>query len=122
MMVKDDYDVILCKLLIYLYAILKRKTVYNDVEFDKTVRRNVNEDYFTDVLRLAQEEGLIRGVITTKVWGGSYILLSSPADLEITPAGIRYLKENSTAQKALKVIIDTADIFASLASAIGLHI
>ncbi len=37
-MVKNDYDVILCKLLIYLYAIMKRKTVYNDVEFDKTVR------------------------------------------------------------------------------------
>ena len=121
-MVKDDYDVILCKLLIYLYAIMKRKTVYSDVEFDKTVRRNVNEDYFTDVLRLAREEGLIRGVLTTKVWGGSYILISSPGDLEITPAGIRYLKENSTAQKALKVIIDTADIFAALASAIGLHI
>lgn len=121
-MAKDDYDIILCKLLIYLYAILKRKAVYNEVEFDKTVRRNVNEDYFTDVLRLAQEEGLIRGVATTRVWGGSYILLSSPSNLEITPSGIRYLKENSTAQKALKVIIDTADIFASLASAIGLRI
>lgn len=121
-MAKDDYDVILCKLLIYLYAIMKRKTVYSDIEFEKTVRRNVNEDYFIDVLRLAQEEGLIRGVVTTRVWGGNYILLSTPDNLEITPAGIRYLKENSAAQKALKVIFDTADIFASLASAIGLHI
>ena len=119
-MAKDDYDVVLCKVLIYFYAILKRKIAYDAQEFDKTVKKGIDENYFTDVLRLAQSEGLITGVKTTKVWGGSYIMLSDIQDIEITPAGIRYLKENSAAQRALRWLKETADIISPLAALVGL--
>lgn len=119
-MAKDDYDIILCKVLIYFYAILKRKIVFDAQEFDKTVKKGIDDNYFTDVLRLAQSEGLITGVKTTKVWGGSYIMFSDIEDIEITPAGIRHLKENTAAQRALRWLKETADIISPLAALVGL--
>lgn len=121
-MAKDDYDIILCRVLVYLYGVVKRKTVFSRQEFLQTVKRDANDDYFTDVLRFAQDDGLVKGVVTTKPWGHSYILISDYESLEITSAGIRYLKENGSAQKALQVLKESVDIIAELAGMLGLFI
>lgn len=120
-MANDDYDVILCKVLVYLYAVMKRKTVFISEEFEKTVKRDANEEYFKDVLRLAQEEGFIAGLNFTRAWGGTYILLSAYSDMEITAAGIRYLNENSGMRKVLNTLKQGVDVIASLASIVGLY-
>lgn len=114
-MAKDDYDVIVYRVLLYLYACLKREIVFDDLTFREAVRKNVESDeYFAAVLRMMQNEGLICGVTTVKAWGGTYILCSDPEDMEITADGIHYLKENSTMQKVCGVLKETADIVAKL--------
>ncbi|MCD8115945.1 MAG: YjcQ family protein [Oscillospiraceae bacterium] len=61
-MAKDDYDVLVYKIIVYLYACMKRKIIFDEAVFFKTVGRGeVSEDYFTDVLRLMQDEKLIEG-------------------------------------------------------------
>lgn len=119
-MAKDDYDVILCKTLVYYYGVLKRKTVFNKTEFLNTAARHVNEDYLTDILRMASAEGLLTGIVTVKAWGGAHLLASDLSDAEITPDGIRYLRENSTAKRILQALKDRGDVMAALASLLGL--
>lgn len=61
-MAKDDYHVIVYKVLLYLYAVLKRKIVFDKISFDVVLSKmNVSEEYLTDVIRMLQDEGLIRG-------------------------------------------------------------
>lgn len=122
-MAKDDYDVIVYRVLLYLYACLKRKIIFDDVTFKATAKKNVESDeYFESVLRMMQDEGLICGVITQKVWGNTYILCSDLCEMEITADGIHYLKENGRMQKIWGILKDAADITAELASKVGLFI
>ncbi len=120
---KDDYDVVVYRVLLYLYACMKRKIIFDDNTFHASVRKNVESDeYFCSVLRMMQTEGLICGVVTTKAWGGTYILCSNLCDMEITAAGIHYLKENGRMQKIWSILKDAADITAELATKVGLFI
>lgn len=67
---KDDYDVVVFKLLVYFYACLKRVTVFKQAEFDLiTKKAGVDERYLLDILRMMQDEGLIEGLAFTKAWG-----------------------------------------------------
>ena len=45
-MAKDDYDVIVYRLLVYLYGCLKRKITFDDAVFRETVRKNVDNDEY----------------------------------------------------------------------------
>ncbi len=120
-MAKDDYDVIAYRVLVYFYACMKRKILFEEPAFQSSVMKNVESDeYFANVLRMMQEEGLIRGVVVKRVWGGTYILVSDPCDIEITVTGIRYLKENSTMKKVGDALKDAVDIIASLAELLAL--
>lgn len=122
-MAKDDYDVIVYRVLVYLYACLKRKIIFDETTFQATVRKNIeNDEYFTSVLEMMQKEGLIEGLVFTKAWGGLVILASDIEDARITAEGIHYLKENSTMNKIGENLKDAVDIIASLASAIGLFL
>jgi len=116
-MAKDDYNVIVYRVLVYLYACLKREIMYEDAAFQAAVRKNVDSDeYFTDVLRMMQEEGLIEGLVFQKVWGNNVVLISDVSEARITATGIRYLQENSAMKKVGVFLKESADIIASLAS------
>lgn len=120
-MAKDDYDVIVYRVLVYLYAVLKRKTLFEDSTFQAAVRKHVDSDeYFTAVLRMMQDEGLIRGLVIVKAWGGVDILASDLRDAEITAAGIHYLQENSTMKKVGAALKESVDMIAGLAGILGL--
>ena len=120
-MAKDDYDVIVYRVLVYLYGCLKGKTVYEEKTFRAAVMKGVtSEEYIVRVLNMMQEEGLIRGLAIARAWGNVYILASDMSEAEITPDGIRYLKENSTMKKVGDTLREAADIIASLASLLGL--
>lgn len=114
-MAKDDYDVIVFKLLTYYYACLKRKVAFDKTALDKLIsKKDVAEEYFNDILRMMQDEGLIDGVSTKKIWGGEYIITSDLSEIRITPSGIRYLKDNSKMQEILDAVKNTVGLLASL--------
>lgn len=83
------------------------------------MKKNVdNDQYFYDVLEMAQEEGFIKGAKFQRAWGQDKIPLFDDDDLEITSAGIRYLEENSTMKKigeTLKEAVDTISKLAAIA-------
>ena len=119
-MAKDDYDVIVYRILVYLYACMKHKIMFENITFEKAVRKNIESDeYVTDILVMMQKEGLITGVIGAGAWGES-ILVSEYSDLKITVDGIHYLKENSTMKKVGETLKETVDIIAKLAGIIKL--
>ena len=116
-MARDDYDVIVYRVLVYYYAVLKRKIMFEGVTFQEAVRKNVESDaYFADVLRMMQAEGLIEGLTFVKAWGGDSILTSDMEDAKITAGGIRYLKENGTMRKVGGMLKEAVDIIAGLAA------
>ncbi len=47
-MAKDDYDIIVYRVLVYLYACLKRRILFDEAIFRATVRKDIeSEEYFT---------------------------------------------------------------------------
>lgn len=120
-MAKDDYDVIVYRILVYLYACMKRKISFEDATFQAAVRKNVESDeYFADVLRTMQEEGYIRGLVFVHAWCGDYILASDISDARITAAGIHYLEENSKMKKVGEFLKESVDIISTLAQMLAL--
>ena len=118
-MAKDDYHVIVYRVLVYLYACMKREILFDKSTFNAAVKKDVgSEEYFTDVLQMMQEDGLIRGLCFTRAWGGATILASDVRSAAITSKGIQYLQDNSMMAKVGKLLRESADIIASLAALI----
>lgn len=58
-MAKDDYDVVLFKILTYLYGCMKRKYSFDIHAFNAVIsKQNVNDEYLSDILVMATDEGL----------------------------------------------------------------
>lgn len=120
-MAKDDYYVIVYKILLYLYACLKRKIIFDSKTYSHAIGKDsINPDYLTDIYIMMSEEGYISGVKTTEAWGDISILLSYEKDLKITPKGIEYLQDNNRMHKIGKMLIDSVDTVASLIMEVGL--
>ena len=122
-MAKDDYDVIVCRILVYLYACLKRKKIFNEPEFFKSIVKNVNsEEYLIDILRMMAEEKLISGAEFAGTWGADCIMLTEYCEMKVTANGIHYLQENGKMKMILQTLKDTADTVAVLAELLGLFL
>ncbi|MDO4681095.1 MAG: YjcQ family protein [Aerococcus sp.] len=120
-MAKDDYDVIVFKLLVYFYACLKRVTVFKREEFELiTTKAGVHEGYLLDILFMMQQEGLIEGLSFTRAWGREWILLGDVSEAKITANGIHYLKTNSQMKQVLNFLLDKADVIVSLIKLVSL--
>lgn len=114
-MAKDDYEVLVFKILTYLYGVAKRKYFFNPVTFEAVIcRKELSEEYLTLILKGMKDEGLVEGVTTVKSWGGNYILSSDISWMSITTAGMRYVKENSQMNKLIDVFKDTVGLFGDL--------
>lgn len=92
-MAKDDYHVIVFKILTYYYGILKRKIVYEEEVFKRLIGKEIPEDYLETVIIMMNEK-----------------------DIRITPKGVEYLQENTMMKKAAATIIKIGDIAISLLS------
>lgn len=115
-MAQDDYYLLAYKLLLYLYGCLKNKTTFNKEVF-RNICDNVTDDYFTNILKLLQDDGYVNGLFFYNSWGEDYMLMkSSIPNIRITPKGIEFLTENSNAKKAKEVLMKAGGIFADLIS------
>lgn len=114
-MAKNDYEVLVFKILLYLYGVLKREISFDLETFDAMIeRKEISEGYFVDVLSMMQEERLIRDLSFKNAWGGERLLLSDLRDARITPEGIRYLTENATMEKVKRHFLDAVSLTGKL--------
>ena len=110
-MAKDDYHVIVCKILIYLYKRLKGKSRVLPEEYLVPLTKDfpIREEYFFYVLEKTIEQGYIEKINFVRAWGDE-IIMSDVADARITPAGIEYLRENSTMKALINKLPEAASI------------
>lgn len=99
-MAKDDYHVIVYKILAYLYVQLKNGEAVDA----KCLRHDgrlfqINFSYWTYIMINMCNQGFIEGITITKVWGNDYAVEGLEA-CNITPMGIEYLCDNSFMEKA----------------------
>lgn len=96
-MVKNDYHVIVCRILAYLYACLKSGAAINIDEL-LPKRFDIEPSYWFYIIENLQEQGHIKGVYIRRPLNGmSTVKLGG---ITITPLGIEYLQNNSAIEKA----------------------
>ena len=120
-MAKDDYHVIVYKVLVYLYAILKGKEMFEQIRYDKAIgRKSINEDYLFRVYKMMSDEGLIEELTFTKAWGNDIIPMFDEKDMRITTKGIDYIEQNDKMKEIGKILAEKVDTIAKLAIEAGL--
>lgn len=120
-MARDDYNVIVFKILVYLYAVMKNNRIFDQKEFDKAIgRKDINEEYLLRVYKLMEDEGLIKNALFAEVWGNDLIALFEEKDLIITAQGIRYLEDNDKMKEVGQFLKQKVDTIIKLALEIGL--
>ena len=110
-MAKDDYPVIVAKILIFLYKRLKGRTNENPTDYivENTKDFPIDLDYLRYVIEHLEEDGYVENVLIAKAWGGEFVKFNY-SEMRITPAGIYYLRENSTIKKVATALKEAASI------------
>jgi len=109
-MARDDYFIIVYKILIYLYECLKTG---QDIDVHSVLTAEtygIEQSYFEYIIAEICKEGYISGVNIIPITGAKRNGVKITSSLEIKPKGIEYLQENSTLAKAKKAIKDIKDI------------
>ena len=93
-MEKDNYFVLVYKILAYLYTVLKegRHPDARLLQHDSRML-GINEPYWTYIMEALQDECYISGLTITTIWGGTK-MVSGLESCQITPTGISYLLDN----------------------------
>lgn len=110
-MAKDEYYVIVCKILVFLYKKLKGKEQRLNVEYIAPLTKDfpIDEEYLWYVIEKMNEKGLVEKVTIIKAWGGDVVRIDYDK-MRITPEGIDYLKDNSTMQKVVQTLHEAIPI------------
>lgn len=110
-MAKDDYFVIVYKILAYLYKCLKDGSKVEErlIQYDSPYIR-VNEKYWSYIIWHMQKEELIEGVMFMDGGLGDVPYPFEMDKCRITPTGIACLSDNSFMQKAKKAIKDAKEM------------
>lgn len=101
-MAKDDYYVIVCRILAYLYNCLKNGY---DVDFEEISFEtlNIKQSYYEYIIKHMVQDGYLEGVKFISTIGRK-----TPAcdidDIMITPKGIEFLEDNSKMKKAVEFL------------------
>lgn len=109
-MAKDDYNRIVCTILVYLYARIRGKIDISPEEYLQPLTKAfpIEEEYFQFIIKSMADENLIQGVRFIKAWGGDIINIKGMSRIAITPEGIRYLCENKTMRQTMEWLRDNA--------------
>lgn len=106
-MPKDDYFVIVYRILTYLYACFKSGD-QPERELFSPEAMSINRGYWCNVMESISNEGYVTGVsVISARLGQCGIKLSG---LKITQKGIEYLQDNSKMAKARTLLKETSDI------------
>lgn len=99
-MKKDDYFVIVYRILAYLYECMKAGESA-DLEYLKygTDQFPINQIYWSTIWENILEQGYVRGTVPVSAVGGRHGVKLGP-DVRITAAGIQYIMENTAIEKA----------------------
>jgi len=109
-MAKDDYYVIVYKILAYLYSQLKKgKEIEPEFLLHDGELFKINYNYWVYIIVNMLDQGYIRGITNAKVANGHYIA-DQLKSVEITPKGIEYLCDNSLMEKAKSFLKDIKEI------------
>lgn len=109
-MSKNDYHVIVYRILKYLYECLKNGSEPEVSELNKiALLAEVSERYWHYILTNLLDDGYIEGAIRVEI-DNTYDRVLHLELAQITPAGIEYLSENSIMAKAKKTLKETKEI------------
>lgn len=113
-MAKDDYYVLVYKILRHLYDCLKKGTEVNWNELQPNSKKfPIPESYWDYIWFNLWNEGFITGVTRVPIVGDTpKVKLTSK--LQIAPKGILYLEENSTMRKIGSTILGVADLVTNI--------
>lgn len=118
-MAKDDYDVLVFKILTYFYGVLKRKIAFTDASFKAAIKFNdISEEYLNDVIYMMEEDGYISGMAFEKAWGNNRIALGDFSDIRISSKGIDYIQNNSNMHKVKEYFLEHPELITSLITAL----
>ena len=110
-MAKDDYHVIVFRMLKYLYHQLKDGLPPEpEMLMPDSKIFEINEYYWKYVLRSMLEEHLIRGLTMNDDGSGPEQSSEMLKDIQITPKGIEYLNDNRMGQRVDQLIRDVIKI------------
>ncbi|MBS4750978.1 hypothetical protein GMA11_05100 [Granulicatella sp. zg-ZJ] len=108
-MAKDDYDVIVFKILTYLYRKLKNRYEDDTYLYPLTNDFPINEDYFISILEDLEEKKFIKNLKIIKSWGGDVVGYDL-SQVKITGDGIEYLRDNSRMKKLINLVKEARTI------------
>ena len=99
-MAKDDYFVIVYKILAYLYQQLKKgeKIDRNKISYDSKYC-NINKEYWIYIMENMQGEGLIKGFKKGSAKNGDNYIEEQLEKIQITPKGIDFLEDKSISDR-----------------------
>jgi len=106
---RDDYFVIVYKLLKYLYECLK-KSKYPDINVLDADFFSIDTPYWEYIISNLRNDGYITGVALVDILGRREPCVKILPNMAITPKGILYLEENSVFQKVKEAVKDIAGI------------
>ena len=109
-MSKDDYHVIVYKILAYLYVQLKNgKPIDGKMLKHDGFLFQINYEYWTYIIEHMQAQGFIEGILITKAWG-NVDLVENLEKCRIMPQGIEYVCDNSLMRKVKQFMKDVKEI------------
>ena len=115
-MAKDDYFVLVNKLLRYLYKCLKDNLQPDwNLMAANTKDFPVHPEYFAYMLSHLLAHGYIEGIAEMRQIGAP-IQFKETTGIRITPAGIEYLEENSTMKKVTEFLGPAGEIAGTVLS------
>ena len=107
---KDDYYVIVYKLLSYLYSCLKKGT-YVDIEnLRDVIKVDIVDSYWNYIILELYKEGYIDGITKIKYIGDINENDKKKKNIRIKPKGIEFLESNSFVAKAKEFIKEAGEI------------
>lgn len=105
-MEKDDYFVVVYKILAYLYITLKEGSHPDALLLQHDSRLlGVNEMYWTYIMENLQEQGYLTGLTVITPWDGNKMIFGLEC-CQITPAGIAYLLDDYMLDKAKTSLLE----------------
>ena len=113
-MAKDDYYVIVCKILVYLYNRLKGRDNRDPMVFLNPTPKDfpISQSYFDYCIRHMYKKGYIEGV-AVQANGDEIYGVYVTEKIQITPEGIDFMQDNSKIRRAMELLPEAAGLIAS---------